>query len=167
MDECARLRLLAERRARLEEQQFDDAGFEILRGRRQPVDHWTDLLFQSTWWQDADRKIWRLDELDEMRCSRIYGFVARREEETGTLLAWEATRGPVPTSDVAFDAYDRGQGQLLEMVSEPGWIHRADLMVALQRRMRGWPAEEGTCFCGYPVAEDWDHTACHAGMEIA
>jgi hypothetical protein len=40
-------------------------------------------------------------------------------------------------------------------------------MVALQRRMRGSPAEEGTCFCGYLVAEDWDHSACHAGMEIA
>lgn len=151
---------------RLEEQWFDD-HFEILRGRRQPVDHWSDLLFQSTWWQDAERNIWRLDELDEMRCSRIYGFVARLEDETGTLLAWGATRAPVPGGDVAFDAYDRGLGQLLDMVSERGWIHQTELMSALQRRMRGWPAVEGTCFCGYPVAEDWDHSACHAGMEIA
>ncbi|MFD3442608.1 hypothetical protein ACFWU3_34555 [Streptomyces sp. NPDC058685] len=85
------------------------------------------------------------------RCARIYEFVARREDETGTLLAWEATRGPVPTADVAFDGYDRGQGQLLEMVGERGWIHRTELMAALQRRIRGWPAVEGTCFCGYPV----------------
>lgn len=153
-----------ERPARVED---DFAFFFDERGRRQPVDHWSDLLFQSTWWQDAERNILRLDELDEMRCSRIYGFVARHEEETGTLLAWQATRGPVPSGDVAFDAYDRGQGQLLDMVSEHGWIHRTDLMAALQRRMRGWPAVEGTCFCGYPVAEGWDHTACHAGMEIA
>ncbi|CAM5234304.1 hypothetical protein [Streptomyces griseomycini] len=156
----------AERRAQLEELQFDD-HFAIFRGRREPVDHWSDLLFQSTWWQDADRNIWRLDELDTMRCSRIYGFIAQHEDETGTRLAWESTHGPMPRGAVAFDAYERGRAQLLEMVSERGWIHRTDLMVALQRRMRSLPAVEGTCFCGYPVAGDWDHSACHAGMEIA
>ncbi|MFF1600722.1 hypothetical protein ACFVYV_24990 [Streptomyces mirabilis] len=156
----------AERRAWLEEQWFDE-DFEITRGRRLPVEHWSDLLFQDTWWQDAERNIWRLDELDEMRCSRIYGFVARLEEETGTRLAWEATHGPMPSGDVAFDGYERGQAEVLEMVSERGWIHRTELMQALQRRMRGLPSVEGTCFCGYPVDVGWDHTACHAGMEIA
>lgn len=53
------------------------------------------------------------------------------------------------------------------MVSERGWNHRTELTVALQRRTRGLPAVEVTCFCGYPVAADWDHSACHAGMEIA
>ncbi|MER6109288.1 hypothetical protein [Streptomyces hirsutus] len=134
---------------------------------RDPADHWSELLFQATWWHEPDGSIWRLDELDAMRCSRIYGFIAQQEAETGTLLAWEATQGPVPSGDVAFDAYDRGHGQLLEMVSERGWIHRTELMVALQRRMRGLPAVEGTCFCGYPVSDGWDHSACHAGMEIA
>ncbi|MFI6277926.1 hypothetical protein [Streptomyces sp. NPDC050988] len=33
----------------VEEQWFDDA-FEILHGRRQSVDHWSDLQFQPTWW---------------------------------------------------------------------------------------------------------------------
>lgn len=151
--------------SRIEAQRFEE--FEILHGRRQPVDHWSDLLFQEVWWQDADRRIWRLDELDEMQCSRIYGFVARLEEETGTRLAWEATHGPMPSGDAAFDAYERGQAQLLGMVGERGWIHRTDLMAALQRRMRGRPAAEGACFCGYPVAAGWDHAACRAGMEIA
>lgn len=151
---------------RIEAQQFEDE-FEILHGRRQPVDHWSDLLLQEVWWQDPDGSIWRLDELDEMRCSRIYGFVARFEEETGTRLAWEATHGPMPRGDVAFDAYERGQDQVLGMVGERGWIHRTDLMAALQRRMRGRPAAEGTCFCGYPVAAEWDHAACRPGMEIA
>ncbi|MFE1206372.1 hypothetical protein ACFW5V_32315 [Streptomyces sp. NPDC058762] len=132
-----------------------------------PVDHWSELLLQPTWWHDPDGSIWRLDEMDEMRCSRIYGFIARHEDETGTRLAWEATRGPAPGGDVAFDAYDRGLGQLLDMVSERGWIHRTELMQALQRRMWGLPSVEGTCFCGYPVAEGWEHSACRAGMEIA
>ncbi|MFF9901334.1 hypothetical protein [Streptomyces longispororuber] len=146
----------------------DDFAFSFdERGRRQPVDHWSELLFQSTWWQDAERDLWRLDELDEMRCSRIHGFIARREDETGTLLAWEATRGPEPSGDVACDAYNRRLGQSLDVVSERGWIHRTELMVALQRRMRGRPAVEGTCFCGYPVERGWDHSACHAGMEMA
>ncbi|MFF7206235.1 hypothetical protein [Streptomyces sp. NPDC008141] len=93
---------------------------------------------------DAFRHLTVIIAIDDSgwRCARIYEFVARREDETGTLLAWEATRGPVPTADVAFDGYDRGQGQLLEMVGERGWIHRTELMSALQRRMRGWPAVE-------------------------
>ncbi|GHH22509.1 hypothetical protein [Streptomyces lanatus] len=152
---------------RLEEQWFDDE-FEILRGRRQPVDRWSDLLFQATWWQDADaaRTIWRLDELSEQQCALIHRFVAMHEEETGTLLAWESTHAPVPSGDVAFDAYDRGQSQLLEMVSEHGWIHRTDLMLALQRRMRGWPAVEGTCFCGYPVTEGWTTLRATPGWKL-
>ncbi|WP_328491214.1 hypothetical protein [Streptomyces zaomyceticus] len=146
---------------------LSDWPFDIVDGRRQPVDHWTDLLFQGTWWQDADRSIHRLDQLDEMRCSQIYGFVAGLEEQAGTLLAWTTTLGPMPSGDVAFDAYDRGQSELLSMVGERGWIQRTELMVALQRRMRRMPAIEGTCFCGYPVIEEWDHSACRAGMEIA
>ncbi|MFJ4880110.1 hypothetical protein ACIP93_33550 [Streptomyces sp. NPDC088745] len=149
---------------------FFDEGFagdsvftEDWRVRPQRVEHWSELLFQSTWWQDAERNIWHLDGLDAMRCSGIYEFIARREDETGTLLAWSATRVPVPTGD----ADGRGQDQVLAMVGERGWILRTDLMVALQRRMRGLPAVEGTCFCGYPVAEGWDHSACHDGMEIA
>jgi hypothetical protein len=132
-----------------------------------PVDHWSELLFQSTWWHDRGGTIWRLDEMDEMRCSRVYGFIARHEDETGTRLAWEGTHCPMPSGDVAFYAYDRGLGQLLDMVGRRGWIHETELMTALQRRMRGLPSVEGTCFCGYPVTEGWDHSACHAGMEIA
>lgn len=166
MDSAYLARGLAERQARLEEQQFDEC-FEILRGRRQPVDHWTDLLFQGTWWQDAERAIHRLDELDEMRCSRIFGFIAKREEEVGTQFAWEVTQAPVPSGDVAFDAYDRGMSKLLLMVGDRGWIHGTDLMAALRRRIRGLPSVEGTCFCGYPVQKGWGHSMCQAGMEIA
>lgn len=157
---------LAERRARLEEHRFED-GFEILRGRRQPVDHWTELLFQSTWWQDADRNGWRLDELDDMRCTRIYGFIARTEDETGTRLVWEMGQWGEPQGFQASEDKARADLELTDMVSERGWIHRTELMVALQRRMRGRPAVEGKCFCGYPVEDDWDHSACRAGMEIA
>ncbi|MFB8120602.1 hypothetical protein ACFC51_32650 [Streptomyces sp. NPDC055962] len=142
-----------------------DAGDDAPYSR--PVDHWSELLSQSTWWHDPDGSIWRLDELDDMRCSRIFGFIARHEDETGTRLAWEATRGPEPSGAVAFDEHGRDLGQLLEMVGRRGWIHETALMVALQRRMRGLPAVEGTCFCGYPVAEGWDHGACRSGMEIA
>lgn len=151
----------------IEAQALDADGFEILRGRRQPVDHWSNLLFQSTWWQDADRNIWRLDELDTMQCSRIYGDIARQEDETGTRLVWEMSSGWQPGGFMASEGLARGGLELTTMVGERGWITRTDLMVALQRRMRGLPAVAGTCFCGYPVADDWDHSACHAGMEIA
>jgi hypothetical protein len=136
-------------------------------GRRLPAGHWIDLLFQSTWWQDQKQAIWRLDELSAVRCGRIYRFIARQEDGVAEHLAWEATRAPEPTAEAAFDAYDRGLNALLETVSEAGWIQRAELMTALRRRMQGLPATEGTCFCGYPVALGWDHSTCHAGMEIA
>jgi hypothetical protein len=143
--------------------QFDFDG----KGRRLPVRHWSDLLFQSTWWQDQDQAIWRLDELSAVRCGRIYRFIARQEDGVAELLAWEATRAPAPTAEAAFDAYDRGLNALLETVSETGWIQRAELMTALLRRIHGLPATEGTCYCGYPVAAGWDHSICQPGMEIA
>lgn len=146
----------------------DDKDFDFdEHGRRQPVAHWSDLLFQPTWWQDEQRAIWRLDELDPMQCSRIYGFVARQEDEVGTRLVWELGGGWQPGGFQASEDLARGDFELTAMVSRRGWITRTELMVALQRRMRGLPAAEGTCFCGYPVADDWDHSACHAGMEIA
>ncbi|MFM9452218.1 hypothetical protein [Streptomyces europaeiscabiei] len=136
-------------------------------GRRLPVGHWSDLLFQATWWQDQEQAIWRLDELSAVRCGRIYRFIARQEDGVAEHLAWEATRAPEPTAEAALDAYDRGLNALLETVSEAGWIQRAELMTALRRRMQGLPATEGACFCGYPVTLGWDHSTCHAGMEIA
>ncbi|MGW0033046.1 hypothetical protein ACWDXD_24920 [Streptomyces sp. NPDC003314] len=135
--------------------------------RPTPVDHWSELLFQSTWWHDRDGSVWRLDELDAMRCTRILGFITSHETETGTRLVWEATNGPEPSGDVASDAYDRGLSELVDLVNRRGWIGRTDLAGALRRRMRGLPAVEGTCFCGYPVEEGWDHSACRAGMETA
>lgn len=48
-----------------------------------------------------------------------------------------------------------------------GWVHRTELMVALQHRTRGLPAVEGRASAATPVAADWDHSACHAGMESA
>ncbi|MFJ4988695.1 hypothetical protein ACIP9H_33460 [Streptomyces sp. NPDC088732] len=148
------------------EQEFDGC-FTIVNGRRQPVDRWADLLFQSAYWQDDQRTIWHLDELDPVYCSRIYGFIVRQEDEVGTQLAWDATRGPDPSGDVAWDAATRSVDALLELVSERGWISRTELMQALSRRMRGRPAVEGECFCGYPVAEGWVHSSCYAGMEMA
>lgn len=137
--------------------------------RRLPVDHWSELLFQSTWWQDADRArtIWRLDELSGQQCALIRHFVAMSEDETGTRLAWEMGSVPEPQGFQASVDLARADLELTTMVSKRGWILRTELVVSLQRRMRGLPAVEGTCFCGYPVVEDWDHSACYAGMEIA
>ncbi|MCD9903206.1 hypothetical protein LUR56_31135 [Streptomyces sp. MT29] len=136
-------------------------------GRRQPVGHWSELLWQEVWWQDPDGAVWRLDELDPGRCAAIHQAVTRGESEVGTRLAWESTLGMAPVGDVAVDVVTRGDMELLDLVGRRGWIQETDLVLALRRRMNGLPAAEGECFCGYPVAEGWEHSACRAGMEIA
>ncbi|MEU9495795.1 hypothetical protein AB0D73_28960 [Streptomyces sp. NPDC048215] len=138
-------------------------------GRREPVEHWSDLLWQSTWWQDADggRTLWRLDELSSQQCALIHHFVAREEEATGTRLVWGLGGFPEPNAFQASVDLGRADLELTELVSRRGWILRTPLMAALHRRIQNLPAVTGTCFCSYPVAEGWDHGACHAGMEIA
>lgn len=131
------------------------------------VTHWSDLLDQDQVWRDGNGTFLRLDDMEPGYCGRVHAFCLRQAEQVHTRFLYEMTHGPMPSGDVAVDCFDREYDMLEAAGDDPqGWLTQSDLLVALKYRSEGLPARPTTCHCGYPIAWDWDHSACHPGIIV-
>lgn len=134
------------------------------------VTHWTDLLYQDEVWRDAAGAILCLDDMEPNYCARVRAFCLRNAEHAVTVMLYDMAHGPMPSGDVAADAFGREWDMLEAAGDNPqAWLEESDLLQALKYRSEGLPARPEVCHCGYPFVDDdgpWDHSACRPGITV-